>query len=165
LGDAMFIFKEINSSAFSSRVPNVWKTIWPYLESTNNAVRQAAAQSISTLCRCLVSMDEKADGKLNVSTIVAQISKAFTSVAYTRALPELLSISSSLIASLQQGGLVSENCISSVQPLIVQIGGLRVEQNFEHKEAADTVLSTAIRVLGPEVVLKISPLNLKPEHR
>ncbi|KAI3618589.1 ribosomal rna-processing protein 12 [Moniliophthora roreri] len=165
LGDAMSIFKETNPNAFSSRAPNVWKTIWPHLESTNNAVRQAAAQSTSTLCRCSVLMDEKADGKLNVGTVVAQISKALTSVAYTRAIPDLLSISSSLIMSLQQEGPVAENRISSVQPLIIQIDGLRLEQNFEHKEAADAVLSTVIRVLGPDVVLKILPLNLEPEHR
>ncbi|KAK7035453.1 pre-rRNA processing protein [Paramarasmius palmivorus] len=165
LGDAMSVFKEINPTAFSSRAPNVWKTIWPYLESNNGPVRQAAAQSINSLCRCSVSLDEKADGKLSVDAIVAQISKAFTSVAFTKAIPELLSISSSLIADLQQGGPVSQNRITAVQPLIVHIGGLRIEKNFEHKEAADTVLSTVVRILGPEILLKMLPLNLEPENR
>ncbi|KAJ8077206.1 pre-rRNA processing protein [Marasmius tenuissimus] len=165
LASAMSVFKETSQSAFASRVPTVWKTTWSYLESGNSEVRASAAHSINTLSRCTLSMDDGSEGKLTLAGMVTQISKAFTSVAYTKAIPDLLSITSSLILNLQQGKPVKASQVSTTRPLIKQIGDLRIEKNFEYKEGADAVLSTAMRVLGPEMVLDILPLNLEPEKR
>ncbi|KAG7098810.1 hypothetical protein E1B28_000715 [Marasmius oreades] len=165
LSAAMSVFREMSPSAFSGRAPTVWKTIWSYLESINGAVREAAMQSISTLCQSVLSMDEGTDGKLTLEGMVAQISKALTSVAYTKAIPHLLSITSSLTLSLPQGKPIKPSHIATIQPLIKQIGELRIEKHFEHKEAADTALSTAMRILGPQLILETLPLNLEPEKR
>ncbi|KAL0578292.1 pre-rRNA processing protein [Marasmius crinis-equi] len=165
LASAMSVFRETSSDTFTNRVPNVWKTIWSYLESGNNTVRAAAVQSLDTLCRCTLSLDGGSGGKLTVEGIVAQISKAFSSVAYTKAIPDLLSVTSSLFLNLQQERPAEASHVAAVRPLIKQIGDLRIEKNFEHKEAADAVLSTAMHVLGPKVVLDILPLNLEPEKR
>ena len=52
-----------------------------------------------------------------------------------------------------------------MMPMIKHIGDLRTQKNFEYKEAADSTLSTAMRVLGPHVLLETLPLNLEPEDR
>lgn len=50
-------------------------------------------------------------------------------------------------------------------PVIQKVGNLRTKKNFEYKEAADGMLGIAMRVLGPEVFLKMLPLNLEPSDR
>ncbi|KAF9263376.1 NUC173-domain-containing protein [Marasmius fiardii PR-910] len=165
LADAMSVFREMSPNTFSSRVLTVWKTIWPYLESSNHAVREAVVHSISTLCQCTSSMDERTEGKLTLEGMVTQLSKALTSVAYSRAIPDLLSITSSLILSLPQGKPVKPSHVATLQPLIKQIGDLRVDKHFEHKEAADAVLSIAMGIFGPQIILETLPLNLEPEKR
>jgi ribosomal RNA-processing protein 12 len=83
-------------------------------------------------------------------------------------MPELLSVISSLTKNLRysQGDQEATSAAETLLlPLVERIGNLRTDKKFEHKEAADATLAVAIRVLGPEVVLKVLPLNLEPVDR
>src|SRR6202011_3922770 len=96
-------------------------------------------------------------------SIISQTSKALDSLAFARSMPELLSVISSLITNLRYRNECRTTILpakSPLLPLIQRIGDLRTEKGFQHKEAADATLGTAMRVLGPEILLKILPLNL-----
>jgi ribosomal RNA-processing protein 12 len=82
-------------------------------------------------------------------------------------MPELLVIISSLISGLRSRQSRKSPSAAEVLllPLIAQVGELRTRKGFEYKEAADATLSTAMRVLGPEVLFRVLPLNLEPEQR
>lgn len=75
-------------------------------------------------------------------------------------MPELLAVISALIASTE-----TSDDDDQVLELIKKVGDLRTTKGFEAKESADAVLATAMRVLGPKVVLEILPLNLEPSDR
>ena len=93
--------------------------------------------------------------------------KALGALAYARAVPEVLAVLSSLIAGLRyrekEGGPTAAEVL--LMPTVVRVAELRVQKSFEWKEAADRALSTAVQVLGPEVVLRELPLNIEPADR
>lgn len=134
------------------RLVKVWKTVWSYLESADTPTRQASAQALDLL---ISSIPPTASATLT-NKFVEQTTKAFDSIAYARAIPHILSVASSLI-----GRLPSE----STETLIHKIGHLRTLKGFEYKENADAALGVAMRVLGPQVLLELLPLNLEPADR
>ncbi|KAF5393513.1 hypothetical protein D9757_000788 [Collybiopsis confluens] len=165
LGNAMASYSTADNQAYLSHVGPVWNALWPYMESNNGSVRKAVVQSLDSLIQSLVAMDA-ATSKL--TDIIAQVAKAFTSISHARAIPELLSLTSILLVNVY--GSANErrsngNVEKRLLALVTQIGSLRTEKGFEYKEAADGTLSTAMRVLGPEVLLDALPLNLEPEDR
>ncbi|KAJ3791123.1 NUC173-domain-containing protein [Lentinula aff. detonsa] len=164
LGNAMASYSASDSVTCAAQVGLVWKTLWPFLESNNASVRKATVHSLDLLTRCIVTA-EASDSKL--VDIVAQVAKALTSVSHARAIPDLLSLTSSLLTNLYgKGKRVSDDVVEQrLLALVTQIGNLRTEKGFEYKEDADGTLSTAMRMLGPEVLLDVLPLNLEPEDR
>lgn len=174
----MVAYKVADSGACACELNKVWKAVWPFLESDNAVTRKAAADSLGLLSQCFSSemvqaaIEEKAAGKPDaksvLGTIINQTTKATNSLAFARSMTELLSVISSLIMNLRHevGGRMSSTAIQTLLlPLIKHIGDLRIQKGFEHKEAADTTLGTAMRVLGPAVLLEALPLNLEPADR
>lgn len=165
LGNAMVSYSAANSEACATQVDLVWKTLWPFLESSNATVRKAVVQSLDLLTRCLVAVGASTS---KLANIIAQVAKALTSVSHARTIPELLALTSALLVNSygSKGKRVSDETVKQrLLALTTQIGNLRTEKGFEYKEAADATLSTAMRVLGPEVLLDVLPLNLEPEDR
>ncbi|KAJ4483189.1 armadillo-type protein [Lentinula aciculospora] len=164
LGNAMVSYSAAYSVACAAQVGLVWKTLWPFLESSSAPVRKATVHSLDLLTRCIVTGDASAS---NLIDIVAQVSKALTSVAHTRAIPDLLSLTSALLTNVYGKGKCELDGVANQRllALVTQVGNLRTEKGFEYKEASDGTLSTAMRLLGPEVLLEILPLNLEPEDR
>ena len=167
LSVALVALHSLNSDAPSSEVGRVWKAVWNFLDSTDANTRRATAESLSAISSCfspkLISAAvEDADDSSLIRKIVSQVTKALDSLPYAPAIPELLSVISSLIKNLQSkksecGPTAAETLLL---PLIVHVAELRIMKGFEYREAADGTLSVAMRVLGPEVLLEALPLNL-----
>ncbi len=166
----MLVYGRTNQSECSAEVGKTWKTVWVFLESSDSAIRKEASHTLGVLSRCFsLSMIQAAvsdSEKAVVAKAISQISKALDSLTYNRAVPDLLALTSSLIENLYSAEgstpvLVQELC----DLLIRQVGQLRTQKGFEYRESADSTLATVIRVLGPQALLSILPLNLEPKDR
>lgn len=170
----MLAYRSADPEASSQEFIKVWKTVWSFFETSHGQTRKAVAQALESLAQCITlpmartAVVDAPDGKSPTRVAVAQITKALNSLAYASAIPELLHVVSSLILSLNMRFENGKSTLAAeilLLPLVQQIAGLRTQKNFEHKEAADSVISTAMRVMGPAVVLEAMPLNLEPQDR
>ena len=172
----MLAYRATNAEACAREVEKVWKAIWPLLEFSDVSARKAATSSLDSVARCFTTtlinaaLQEQSKGTSSsvIGKIIVQMDKALESLAFARSVPEVLAVISSLLNSLRyrSGSRNSSNAAESLLlPLVCKIAALRIQKNFEYKETADATLSTAMRVLGPEVLLKHLPLNLEPEDR
>ena len=82
-------------------------------------------------------------------------------------MPEMLSVVASLVTHLQHRLDSTSQPAAELLllPLTQRVGDLRIQKGFEYKEDADNTLAAAMRVLGPEVLLQILPLNIEPSDR
>lgn len=172
LGDTTRAYNSVDAEACGKDLDRVWKAIWSFLESNDSATRKAAAHSLETLVHCfppslVATAVADPEGSSTISKIISQVSKALENVAYARSVPELLGVVSALVTALKSRKSRKQPTPAEglLLPLIVQVGNLRMRKGFEYKEAVDSTLSTAMRVLGPEVLLRVLPLNLEPERR
>lgn len=159
----------------AEEVAQAWKTLFPYLEASEAPVRRATAAALGYVVRCLsretiaeVVREDSKNSKNIVHQIISQLTKSLDALVYVRALPELLGIIASLVSALRcrPGGRGAPTAAETLlAPLFVKVGDMRVQNGFEYKEAADGVLGTAMSVVGPEVLLRVLPLNLMPEDR
>jgi ribosomal RNA-processing protein 12 len=173
IGSATFFSRQVAYDSFAPVLTKVWTTVWASLESADAAIRNAAAQSLDTLTKCITpDLIEAAikDGisnnpKSTLSTMIALSTKTLDSLAYANSIPEVLRVISSLIKALRFKSSRSAPTATEtlLLPTIQKIGELRISKCFGHKSAADAALATAIRVVGPEVLLRVLPLNLEPE--
>ena len=181
LGNAMVVYSGSDPEGCAAEVGKVWKVVWTFLESGDTATRRAAAQSLDMLAQCftprLIStatseaaqLATDAEPKSALGRIVAQTTKALDSLALARSVPEVLTAISSLIDNLRYSGDGASTGPTAAEvimlPLIEKVSVLRVQKSFEYKEGADGVMSMAMAVLGPAVLLERLPLNLEPADR
>ena len=172
----MIAYHSADAEACAAELERVWKTCWSFLESTHPATRKAASESLDLLSQCftpslIIPAIQQDKPKSVVGNIIDQTTKALDSIAFARSIPELLFVISSLIANLRHRENDSKANKANVPtetlflPLLQKVADLRTQKGFEHKEAVDYTLATAMRVLGPEVLLNILPLNLEPSDR
>ncbi|KAH9047869.1 NUC173-domain-containing protein [Lactarius hengduanensis] len=175
LGNTLLAYKDANPHASTSELGKVWKAVWVFLESSDATIRKASCQSLALLVQCFTpefiapSIREhgRSEPKTALGKIVSQAEKAFESLAFARFMSELLDAILVLISGLRYreepaGPTAAETLLL---PLVQRVGSIRTEKNFEHKEAADRVLSQAITTMGPAVLLNALPLNLEPVDR
>ncbi|KAG6333632.1 hypothetical protein ID866_5457 [Astraeus odoratus] len=174
LGATMLAYHSTDAQCCSGEFLQVWRAIWAFLESSQTQTRVAVAESLEALTQCItlpmvqVALPEPENGKSALRSIVAQCSKALDSLAYAQAVPQLFNVISSLIENLDiriQEDRPTTAAEVLLMGLIEKVADLRVQKTFEHKEAADTVISTAMRVVGPAALLEALPLNLEPQDR
>ncbi|KAI0821663.1 NUC173-domain-containing protein [Trametes gibbosa] len=176
LGSTMLAYHHANADECVSQLSKVWKALWGLLESSDGATRKSTAHALAMLGQCFTPATIKAAVKEKDSTepkapirrIVHQTMATLDSLTYAQAIPEVLSVVSSLIENLRFRNGARRNSTAAEQlllPLITKIASLRVQKTFEHKEAADATIGTAMRILGPEVVLRALPLNLETADR
>jgi ribosomal RNA-processing protein 12 len=175
LGNAMLAYHTTDPQACASESGAVLKAIWPFLGFSDDLTRKAAVQSLSTLSLCFTpdmiaqSISEARDGEAStpLNKLISQIMAGLDSLALVQAMPDLLALLSSLISNLRHRPSRASPSASEflLLPLIRKVGDLRIQKGFEHKEAADVVLATSVKVLGPEVLLRTLPLNLEPADR
>ncbi|KAI0051816.1 NUC173-domain-containing protein [Auriscalpium vulgare] len=175
LGNAMLAYKDAAPEASAAELGKVWKAVWTFLESSDSAIRKASSQSLELLAQSFtptfvlpaVAEHGRAEAKSALGKIIIQTEKALDALAFARAMPELLSTLSALVANLRLRASPAAPTAAEVLllPLMVKIAALRIEKDFEHKESADAVLGTAMTTMGPAVVLEAMPLNLEPSDR
>ena len=175
LGDAMLAQSATDPDAGAEGVGKVWKAVWPFLESSESSVRKAAAECLGSVARCFtptfigLALCETGQNEANSSLnkIISQVTEGVDSLPLARSMTELLDVISSLIYSLRHRvNRTSPSATESLLlPLIQKVGDLRTQKGFEYKEAVDETLATAMRVVGPEVLLRVLPLNLEPSDR
>lgn len=175
LGSALLTYKDTDPHATAGELGKVWKAVWAFLESSDATIRKASCQSLILLAQCLTpeitmhAMQEhgKSETKSAIGRIVLQAEKAFESLAFARSMSELLLVISTLISNLRYREMPAGPTAAEVLllPLVQKIGNMRTERNFEHKEAADRVLSQAMGTMGPAALLDALPLNLEPADR
>lgn len=174
----MLAYHAADPDACASRIGEAWKTLWAFMEGSDAGVRKAAAQALDQLVKCFtpsfisaaVKERKNDDHKAPLSKIIAQTGKALGALTYARALAEVMAVISSLIGGLRSRGPTATSTGPTaaellLMPTITKVAELRVQKIFEFKEAADRALSTAMQVLGPEVLLRELPLNLEPTDR
>lgn len=174
LGDAMFAYHVADPSACAAEFNRVWKTVWSCFETKQPQTRKAVAEALVLLTRCITSsivkdsiLDGEA-GKSPLRSVISQMTKALDSLVFASAMQELLSVISALVSNLGVRVDPAKSTTATealLMPLVSKIADLRVQKGFEHKEAADAALSTAMRVVGPAVLLAAIPLNLEPSDR
>jgi ribosomal RNA-processing protein 12 len=175
LAHAMAAWTNANPDAASAELGKVWKAVWSFLDSSDATVRRAAAQALATLSGCFTqrlvepSLAECGadEPKSGLGRIVAQADKALDALGYARAMPELLGVIAALVTGLHHRAAPGAPTAAEalLLPLVARVGELRVQKNFEYKEAADGVLSAAMSRMGPHVLLEALPLNLEPTDR
>jgi ribosomal RNA-processing protein 12 len=172
LGDAMQVYNLVDSDACGKQLSRAWKSVWSFIDSNDLATRKSAAHSLGKFSQCfppsLISTAvADPQGRSTVTKIISLVKQALENIAYARSIPELLAVISNLIIGLKyrpsrRSPTAAETL---VLPLISQVGDLRTQRDFEFREAADVTLRVAMQVLGPEVLLRVLPLNLEPEKR
>ncbi|KAJ7578515.1 armadillo-type protein [Mycena floridula] len=168
LGNAMLAYHAADPAACVVELARVWKTVWGFLESNDSATRKAVVHSVSLLSQCITpSMISEAGEKTTLGKILSQTSKSFDSLAFAKAVPDILAVVSALVTSVAEIGRRSPAAQALLLPLIKQVGALRSQKAFEFKEAADVTLGAAMGALGPHVLLHpdVLPLNLEPADR
>ncbi|KAF9482107.1 NUC173-domain-containing protein [Pholiota conissans] len=172
LGGALVAYNTVDSKAASAELTKVWKCVWNFLDSSDAGTRKAAATALTSVTTCFTpdlieDASQDREGSTSIRKVITQVSKALDALLYARAIPEILSIISSLITNLQyrdskDSPIAAELLLS---PLVMRVAELRISTGFEYKEAADATLAVAMRVLGPAVLLEMLPLNLEPASR
>lgn len=172
LGSALQNYHKIDPEGSTQHLAKVWKAVWPFLESGDSRIRNAAADALHKICGCitlpvLVKAIHEPQGNSTLSKLLIQLTKAFDSFTLALAVPQLLSTVTAMIHALRlrpaEDGPTGAELL--LIPLVQKIGNLRTQKGFEHKEKADTVLSTAMHNLGPHVLLRALPLNIEESER
>lgn len=174
----MVAFKSADADASSAQLGKAWKAMWPFLESNDLAIRNAAAESLALLAQCFtpalitpaVRESQKSDGgepKTQLNKIISQTDKALESLTFARSMPQLLAVISSLLLNLRfrESPTASTAAECLLLSIVKKNGELRLQKDFEHKESVDATLGSAMSVMGPQVLLRVLPLNLEPADR
>lgn len=178
LGNALLAYKDADPQTSAGELGKVWKAVWAFLESSDATIRKASCQSLTLLAQCLTpetirpaiqerGQSSESEPKSALGRIVIQAEKAFESLAFARSMSELLLAISALMSNLRFRETLAGPTAAEVLllPLVQRIGNMRTEKNFEHKEAADRLLSQAMGTMGPAVLLDALLLNLEPADR
>ncbi len=175
LGNGFLAYKNADPRASAGELWEVWKAIWMFLESSDVTVRKASCQTLELLAQCLATetirptMQERGQSgtESTLRRIAREAEKAFESLSFARSMSELLLVIPALISNLRHREMPAGPTAAEVLllPLVQRIGNMRTEKNFEHKGAADRVLSQAMGTMGPSVLLNALPLNLEPADR
>ena len=172
LANALVALHSADPNASTSILGELWQALWALLESSDPTTRKSIVQSLDLMATCftpsLVEFAIKEKTKSTLGKIISRTTKALESIGFASAVPDVLATVSSLVSRLRfrSGGRDSPTAAEGLLlPLIKQVAELRVQKNFEHKEAADATISAAMGVMGPHVILRELPLNLDKEDR
>lgn len=148
---------QVDPDATFHKLPELFDMISAFFASMSHNIRVSASEClISFLANCVPStailepsvFDEKVLEKLGKAAM------NLLSVKYQSAWMEAFNVLSALFDALKWRSTPLLNDVVKI------IGELRGNDAFNGKKEADVVIGKAIEAMGPEVVLKILPLNL-----
>ncbi|KAN0061991.1 pre-rRNA processing protein [Thecaphora frezii] len=173
-----------------SLVPDVWTEVFAVSLSTKSDasrtsphVRAAGRDALCAMVRYCVSDDAIAEairshGSAEPKSAFLQMIQSLEdalgrqSLQYVHSRPEILAILTAIIGRLRHkyiDGADSSKGRKAAAGLLTfhlvrQVADMRSQPSFDHREHADAVISTAVEVCGPRMVLEALPLNLFGEH-
>ncbi|CDU24950.1 related to RRP12-Protein required for normal pre-rRNA processing [Sporisorium scitamineum] len=165
--------------------PQVWSDVFALSLSARSdasrtapAVRSAGRDTLIALLRYCVpdaavgdalkaSFSKKKSANAPLLDMIQSIEDALgkDSLQYMHSRAEILSVLAALVTRLRYHYVPNTQpphpAAASLTMHIVQtIAELRQQDNFEHREYADTVIAAAVEVCGPRLLLEALPLNL-----
>lgn len=155
------VWAQVDSQETFQKLPEIFDLVAGFLASSAHNIRVSASEClVSLLENCIPNSallspsiyDEKVLEKL------ARLAIGLLSVNYQAAWVEVFTVLVSMFSSL------SWKANPIMFDVVKTVGELRGNDSFAGKKEADEVLGSAVRVMGPEAVLKLLPLNLmKPK--
>jgi len=151
------VSSQVNSEETFQNLPDIFHKISQFLVPTSLNVRISASEClISFIVNCIPASvvtspsiyDEKILEKL------AKIVTELLSVKYQSAWMEVFNVVGAMFDNLRW------RATPLLDDSVKVIGDLRSDETFTGKKEADAVLSKAIRAMGPDIVLRLLPLNL-----
>ena len=139
LGDTILAYHSVDTEGCAAEFLTVWKATWTFLDSNHAQTRKAVADSIASLTQCITlamvhaAAREPESGKSALRDVIAQTSKALNSLAYVQAIPELLSVISSLLLNLSmriKPGKPTTAAEAFLMLLVQQVAELRVQKKL-----------------------------------
>lgn len=167
----MLVYSSADPEGASAELSKVWRTLFLYLESPSAPIRHGTSEALTNITRCISQdfiVEATSTKKAPLKQMIGLLHKSIEALPYAHALPDILAVVSALTMALsyRPGGEETPTAAELfLMPTFHTIAELRVKKGFEHKEAADGVLQTAMSVIGPEALLCALPLNLEPEDR
>ena len=160
--------------------------VWPWLQNDDPSCRIGAENALAAMVRYCITdkaIEEAAKeaethagekkgkskkaGKTVVGSTIALLATSIHSIAFAKAIPSLLAILTAFISRLRSLPSTSTSTTAAqilLAELIAHVGSLRLARGFGYREKVDDVLGMAVRVMGPEALLDLLPLNIIPEE-
>ncbi|GAA5863175.1 hypothetical protein JCM8547_002822 [Rhodosporidiobolus lusitaniae] len=170
VGEGMVALARSDTAAALERLSTLFPSVLPTLASASTApLRQSVETACSLMIRHCISDEDivaAANGEgATTKTVIELVEKALTSPRYAAASqPHVLALAKALFLRLRLRVGSAPAAATLLTKTLVLIGKMREDSRFEWKKEADAVLDSAIKVLGPEVVLKYLPLGLSAEN-
>ena len=139
------------------RLPALFEMLSGFLASSSHNIRVSTSEClISFLVNCVPSsviLQPSAYDEKTLATL-ANAANALLSIKYQTAWMEVFTVLSAMLSAFKwrSTGLLDDT--------VKAIGDMRANDSFTGKKEADALLGDAVAAMGPEIVLKILPLNL-----
>ena len=139
------------------KLPDLFRRIAIHLSSPSYNIRVSASEGLNSFLHTCIPdsvlleasiMDDKA------LESIGQVLRDLLNVKYQMAWMEVFNV---LVAAFE---VLRWRASPLLDDIVKMVGDLRSDDSFAGKKEADTVLSAAIKSMGPERVLSILPLNL-----
>ncbi|KAI5795677.1 NUC173 domain-containing protein [Geopyxis carbonaria] len=156
------VYSVVSEDKAFAKLPELFTLISTFLESPAHNIRSSSSQCLISLIDSCIPESSLLDITRSTETIFQQVATATTdllSVRYQGAWVEVFDVLNALFAKLKWR---SDPVLSEAVKIV---GDLRGNEGFQGKKQADTVISSAVHAMGPDVVLPILPLNLEKPVR
>ncbi|KAI4249889.1 MAG: hypothetical protein LQ352_005506, partial [Teloschistes flavicans] len=152
---------QISRDETFQKLPNLFDMVSVFLSSSSHDIRVSASEClISFLVNCIpdTAILEPSIYEEKILEKLALAANSLLSVRYQTAWMEVFNVQAALFEAMKW------RASTLTRSIVYTIGELRASDSFNSKKEADTVLSTAIRAMGPQAILETLPLNLiKPQ--
>ena len=139
------------------KLPQLFEMVSTFLTSPSHNTRVSASECLISFAMTGIPQTVVIDPSIYDEKTLEKISKtviSLLSVKYQAAWVEVFNVLSALFEALKW------RASPYLDEVVKLVGELRSNESFNGKNRADTVLSRAIAAVGPEIVLRILPLNL-----
>ncbi|PIA19186.1 NUC173-domain-containing protein, partial [Coemansia reversa NRRL 1564] len=144
-------YASADAEACFQSLPDLIELVLPDIEMGKPSTREAATRCIWALIRECIP-----DGLLE-SEGVDRVAKVLSSGLSYRYRESWALVFLLLAAMFQRLGAAAHQHMDGIA---VEVANMRAESDFPFKDEADAVLGAALRAVGPQVFLKILPLNV-----
>lgn len=139
------------------QLPEVFAKISQFLSSQSHNIRVSASECLISFMVNCIPLSVIIDPSIYDEKVLEKLAKTVTellNVKYQSAWMEVFTVVGAMLDNLRwRATPLLDNAVKAV-------GELRSDEAFNGKKEADAVLMKAIRAMGPDVVLRLLPLNI-----